>query len=118
MTTSSERPANWTQDHVRRYLQSNGEDGHMWNGVPTLLITTTGRRSGTLITTPLIYGQDGDRYMVVASMGGSPHHPNWYLNLSERPEVEDQVHADRFQARARAANHDEKSALWAIMTAI
>ena len=118
VTTSSERPANWTQDHVRRYLQSNGEDGHIWNGVSTLLLTTTGRRSGSLFTTPLIYGQDGDRYLIVASKGGAPRHPNWYLNLSERPEVEVQVHADRFQARALTADQDEKSALWAIMTAI
>ena len=118
MTTSSERPTNWVQDHVSRYLQSNGEDGHIWNGVPALLLTTTGRRSGRSITTPLIYGQDGDRYLIVASRGGAPHHPNWYLNLGERPEVEVQVLADRFPARARTATPDEKPALWAIMTAI
>ena len=118
MTTPSERPDNWVQDHVRRYLQSNGEDGHEWNGVQTLLLTTTGRHSGKSFTTPLIYGQDGDRYLIVASRGGAPHHPNWYLNLDKQPEIEVQVLADRFQARARAASPDEKPALWAIMAAI
>ena len=118
MTTSSERPANWVQDHVRRYLQSNGEDGHIWNGVPTLLLTTTGRRSGRLLTTPLIYGQDDDRYFIVASRGGAPRHPFWYLNLTDRPEVEVQVLSDRFPAHARTAMPNEKPALWAIMTAI
>ena len=116
--TTSERPADWVQDHVRRYLQSNGEDGHTWNGVPTLLLTTTGRRSGRSITTPFIYGRDGDRYLIVASRGGAANHPNWYLNLSDRPDVEIQVLADRFPALARTATPDEKPALWAVMTAI
>ena len=118
MTTSSERPTNWTQDHLRRYLETDGEDGHVWNGVTALLLTTTGRRSGRSITTPLIYGRYGDRYLVVASRGGAPNHPNWYLNLREHPEVQVQVMADRFPALARAATPDEKPRLWAIMTAI
>ena len=118
MTTSGRRPAGWVQDHLTRYLQSNGEDGHLWNGVPTLLLTTTGRRSGKPHTTPLIYGRDGDRYLVVASRGGAPHHPAWYLNLAERPEVEVQVLADRFRANARTAAPNEKPALWAIMAGI
>ena len=118
MSTSGERANDWVQEHVRRYLQSNGRDGHIWNGVPTLLLTTTGRRSGRSITTPLIYGREGDRYIVVASKGGAPGHPNWYLNLSERPAVEVQVLADRFHAMARTAAAGEKPALWAIMREI
>ena len=118
MTTSSQRPANFADDHLRRYLETNGEDGHIWEGVTCLLLTTTGRRSGKPITKPLIYGRDGDRYLVVASRGGRPNHPQWYLNLSERPEVDVQVHADRFRAHARAASPDEKPRLWEIMTAI
>ena len=118
MTTSSPRPPNWAEDHLRRYRETNGEDGHTWEGVTCLLLTTTGRRSGKPITKPLIYGRDGDRYLVVASRGGNPRHPQWYLNLHERTEVEVQVLADRFPAYARAADPNEKPRLWAIMTAI
>ena len=121
MTTSEEPTANqvdWRVAHMQRYLATNGEEGHIWNGVPTLLLTTTGRRSGEQRTTPLIYGKDGDRYLVVASRGGAPHHPQWYLNLVEHPEVQLQVQADRFRARAHAATPEEKPALWRRMTDI
>jgi deazaflavin-dependent oxidoreductase (nitroreductase family) len=114
----SAQPPGWQQEHMRRYRETNGEDGHLWNGVPTLLLTTTGRRSGETHTTPLIYGRDGDRYLVVGSRGGGPRHPAWYLNLAAKPEVEVQVMGDRFSARARAATEAEKPALWKTMTAI
>ena len=118
MTTSDNRPRGWVEDHVRRYLESDGEDGHIWNGVPTLLLTTTGRRSGRSFTTPLIYGRHGDHYVIVASKGGAPRHPDWYMNLSENPEVGVQVAADRFTARARTAGPDEKPEVWATMAEI
>ncbi len=91
------------QDHVKRYIETDGEEGHEWQGVTTLILTTTGRRSGEKRSTPLIYGTSGDDYLVVASKGGAPDHPAWYLNLSEHPEVDVQVRADRFHARARTA---------------
>ena len=84
----------------------------------TLLLTTRGRRSGQLRRTALIYGRDGDRYLVVASVGGSARHPAWYLNLTEHPEVEVQVGAERFAATARTAGPEEKPRLWSLMTAI
>ncbi len=118
MTTPTERPANWVQDHLERYLKTNGEDGHIFNDVPTLLLTTTGRNTGELNTTPLIYGRDGDRYLLVASRGGAPRHPGWYKNLAKHPDVELQVLADRFPARARTATPKEKAALWPIMAKI
>ena len=108
----------WVQDHINRYLETKGEDGHIWNDVPTLLLTTTGRRSGKSITTPLIYGLDGDRYLIVGSRGGAPRHPQWYFNLTERAEVEVQVIADHFPTHARTATPEEKPALWAIMAKI
>lgn len=108
----------WIADHLRRYLESDGADGHLWNGVPTLLLTTTGRHSGESLMIPLIYGRDGDRYLVVASRGGAPRHPAWYLNLVAHPEVTVQVRAERFEARARTATPAEKPALWKLMTAI
>jgi deazaflavin-dependent oxidoreductase (nitroreductase family) len=106
------------EEHVRRYRETAGEVGHIWNGVPTLLLTTTGRRSGDQRTTPLIYGQDGDRYVVVASKGGAPQHPAWYLNLSAQPAVELQVAAERFRARARTAAPNERERLWTLMAGI
>jgi deazaflavin-dependent oxidoreductase (nitroreductase family) len=99
-------------------MESGGKDGHIWEGVATLLLTTTGRRSGESQTTPLIYGRDGDRYLVVASRGGAPEHPGWYQNLAAHPEIQVQVMADRFKARARTATPAERPALWKTMAAI
>jgi deazaflavin-dependent oxidoreductase (nitroreductase family) len=117
-TPPKSRPAGWQQEHARRYLATGGQDGHIWEGVPTLLLTTTGRRSGQARTTPLIYGRDGERYVIVASRGGAPAHPAWYENLSARPEVHLQVMADRFKARARTAGAAERATLWKTMAAI
>jgi deazaflavin-dependent oxidoreductase (nitroreductase family) len=112
------RTPGWQAEHARRYIETNGEDGHLWNGVPTLLLTTTGRRSGEPRLSPLIYGQSGDRYLVVGSRGGAPQHPQWYRNLIAQPLVQVQVGADRFAARARPATPVEKPELWRIMTGI
>jgi deazaflavin-dependent oxidoreductase (nitroreductase family) len=103
-------------EHVRRYRETNGEVGYLWNGVPILLLTTTGRKSGQPRTSALIHGRDGDDYLVVASMGGAPSHPRWYLNLQADPEAEVQVKADHIRVRARTASGDEKARLWKIMT--
>ena len=100
------------QEHVDRYRATDGEEGHEWQGTTTLLLTTKGRKSGEERTTPLIYGRSGDVYMVVASKGGAPEPPAWYLNLKVDPVVELQVWGDRFQARARDATPEEKPAMW------
>jgi deazaflavin-dependent oxidoreductase (nitroreductase family) len=102
-------------EHVERYVETNGNEGHDWNGTQTLILTTRGRRSGEPRRNALIYGRDGDDYLVVASMGGAPRHPKWYLNLVDNPEVEVQVKADRFRAKARPATPEEKRRLWPIM---
>lgn len=108
----------WVADHARRYIETDGEDGHMWRGCPTLVLVTRGRRSGKLRRQMLIYGRDGDNYLIVASKGGADDHPLWYLNLTANPEVDVQVMADRFRARARTATPEEKPRLWSIMTGI
>jgi deazaflavin-dependent oxidoreductase (nitroreductase family) len=105
------------QEHVERYRATDGAEGHDWQGTQTLLLTTTGRRSGEQRTTPLIYARLGDAFTVVASKGGSDEPPAWYLNLSENPEVEVQVKGDRFKARARTASAEEKPGLWGKMAA-
>lgn len=122
-------PANlpkWIGDHLQRYVESNGADGHMWDSapvggpgpIPTLILTTTGRRSGQPISMPLIYGEENGKYVVVASKGGAPAHPGWYLNLSAHPTVEVQVLADKFRATARTATGEERARLWQTMAAI
>jgi deazaflavin-dependent oxidoreductase (nitroreductase family) len=103
------------QEHVRRYLKTDGAEGHDWQGTTVLILTTTGRRSGEPRSTPLIYGKHGEDHVVVASKGGADEDPAWYLNLSEAPEVTVQVRDDRFTARARTATAEEKAELWTIM---
>lgn len=108
----------WVAEHTRRYVETNGEDGHIWRGVKTLVLTTTGRRSGKLRRNALIYGRDGDNYLIVASRGGAPKHPLWYLNLTADANVQLQVGPDKFRATARTASPEEKARLWPRMAAI
>jgi deazaflavin-dependent oxidoreductase (nitroreductase family) len=111
-------PTGWVNQHIRGYVESGGARGHRWQGVTTLLITTRGRKTGKLRRTALIYGRDGDRYIIVASKGGAPTHPEWYLNLTANPAVDLQVGAEKFTARARTATPDEKPELWRLMNAV
>ena len=117
---------NWIADHIRRYQQSNGADGHLWDAsqaggkglIPTLLLTTTGRKSGEPRVLPLIYGKTPTGYAIVASKGGHPSHPVWYLNLLAQPKVRVQVAADKFDAKARVTSGPERAALWKQLAAI
>jgi deazaflavin-dependent oxidoreductase (nitroreductase family) len=104
------------QEHVDRYLATDGEEGHDWQGTQTLILTTTGRKSGKQRLTPLIYGRHGNDYLIVASKGGTPEDPDWYYNLSANPDVEIQVKGDKMHARARTATPAEKAEMWPIMT--
>ncbi|MAI27321.1 MAG: nitroreductase/quinone reductase family protein [Myxococcota bacterium] len=111
------------KSHLKLYLETDGREGHMWQApgldpLPTLLLTTQGRHSGRSRILPLIYGRHGDDYVVVASKGGAPLHPAWYLNLAAEPEVGVQVARDKFRARARTSHGDERSSLWEEMAQI
>lgn len=106
------------EEHVKRYEETDGAEGHDWQGATVLILTTRGRRSGELRSTPLIYDQHDDDYVVVASKGGAEQHPGWYLNLVEQPDVTVQVLGDRFSARARTATPEEKPELWQLMTKV
>ena len=107
------------QEHVDKYRETGGQVGHEWlPGVYTLLLTTTGRRSGQPHTTPLIYGRQDDDYVIVASQGGAPEHPDWYHNLDADPEVEIQVADEVMTATARTATGDERERLWPMMAQI
>src|SRR5678816_3368393 len=100
----SEAESLFGDEHVRRYRETGGDVGHIWReGATILLLTTRGRTSGEQRTVPLIYAQDEDRYVIVASKGGAPEHPGWYQNIEKTAEVEVQVKEQRFPARARLA---------------
>jgi deazaflavin-dependent oxidoreductase (nitroreductase family) len=116
----------WIQDHLRRYIATDGADGYYWDAalgggkgmVPTLLLTTVGRKSGAPLTIPLIFGSSDSSYVVVASKGGAPTHPAWYLNLQANPDVRLQVKADKFSALAHTADAAERAKLWSLMVNI
>ena len=104
------------QEHVRRYRETDGEEGFDWKeGSHILLLTTTGRRTGNKTTTPLIFGMDGDNPVIVASQGGAPDHPGWYKNLVKQPEAEVQIKGETFAVRARDAEGEERGRLWEMM---
>lgn len=102
----------WVAQHNREYRESNGAEGHDWNGATTLLLTTMGRSSGRLRQNPLIYVEDGGAYHVVASFGGKPDNPDWYENLAAEPEVRIQVGDQVMDATARTLSAAEKAAVW------
>ena len=111
----------WMVDHVDKYLSSGGKEGHLYTislpnlpprEVPSLLLITTGRKSGQKFLFPLFYGKTGDSYYIVASKGGAPEHPGWYRNLLANPEVEIQVGTAKMRARARTSQGEERARLW------
>jgi deazaflavin-dependent oxidoreductase (nitroreductase family) len=111
----------WMLDHTNRYLSSGGKEGHMYKmqmpgrpemTVPSLLLTTTGRKSGEKYIFPLFYGDTGNSYFVVASKGGAPEHPGWYRNILANADVEVQVGTRKVRARARTASGEERARLW------
>jgi deazaflavin-dependent oxidoreductase (nitroreductase family) len=108
-------PAGWVAKHIHTYVESGGTEGQQYAGRDLLLLTTRGRKSGKLRRTALYYGVDKGRYILVASNGGDPKHPLWYLNLLEEPQVEVQVGPEVFSAVARPATEEEKPALWQMM---
>lgn len=125
--TVPEHLPDWIASHVRSYLASGGVDGHLWDStvvggpgpLPCLLLVTTGRRSGKKTTVPLIYIEDGKGgYVIIASRGGTPTHPDWYLNLTANPEVQVQVGTERFRAVARTCGDGERESLWKKMAEI
>ena len=104
------------QEHVEAYEATDGERGYHWRGTTILLLTTIGRSSGEPRTTPLIHRTDGDRYVVIASKGGAPDHPEWFKNLSADPRVEIQVKDEKFPVSVSVAEGDDRERLWKLMT--
>ncbi|NIM69800.1 MAG: nitroreductase family deazaflavin-dependent oxidoreductase [Xanthomonadales bacterium] len=119
------RLPSWIADHIRLYLE-DPERGHRWDStaaggpgvLPALLLKTTGRKSGRTQLSPLIYGTDDGRYVIVASKGGAPTHPAWYLNLVSQPDCEIQVGPDHHRVHARTSDGEERERLWRMMAEI
>ena len=101
------------ESHIAAYLETDGEKGGVWNGATCVLVTTKGRKSGEKRTIAIIGKQVGDNFVIIASKGGSPVHPLWYLNIQADPNVEVQYLADKWEAVARTAESPEREQLWA-----
>ena len=116
--TDTELPG-WIAEHVQLYRE-DPDKGHMWDStfaggpglLPTLLLSTTGRKSGRTSVLPLIYKKVNRAYVIIASKGGAPAHPAWYLNLEAKPDCDIQVAHEHYRARARTAVGDERADLW------
>lgn len=123
MANFSEIP--WIVEHIELY-RSDPEKARLWDStplggpglLPTLLLTTKGRKTGAPRALPLIYGESGDSYVVIASKGGLPNHPLWFRNLEADPECELQVGRKRISARARFTDGEERERLWKQMAAL
>ena len=109
----------WIAEHVKLYLE-DPDKAHMWDStprggpgvLPTLLLTTIGRKSGQPRILPLLYVRVGDGFVIVASKGGAPQHPAWYLNLVETPACEIQVGKEHYRVSARVSEGEERAVLW------
>jgi deazaflavin-dependent oxidoreductase (nitroreductase family) len=105
-------PVGWVAKQARLYEESGGTEGTTAGGAPCLLLDYRGRRSGAWHRTVLIYGRDGDTYLIVGSNGGSDDHPLWFGSLLENPEVRVRVGAERFPAIAETLSAEEKARVW------
>jgi deazaflavin-dependent oxidoreductase (nitroreductase family) len=124
MSAAQQQMPKWMADHIALYQKDPGK-AHLWDSslgspnakgfIPTLLLTTKGRKSGQAHMTPLIYGKAGTGFAVIASKGGAPTHPAWYLNLETNPDVEIQVGPQHYHAKARTAGPAERKTIWADM---
>jgi deazaflavin-dependent oxidoreductase (nitroreductase family) len=109
----------WIAEHIALY-RKDPEKAHLWDStpvggpgpLPTLLLTTKGRKSGAPRALPLIYGEAGGSYVVIASKGGMPEHPLWFRNLEAQPLCDVQVASKKLKARARVAEGAERERLW------
>ena len=101
----------WVAKHTRQYIESGGAEGYDWNGATCLVLTTMGRKSKRLRHNALIFVEDAAKYYVVASFGGKPNHPAWYLNLDAEPEVRIQVKDRVMDATTRTLHGAERDAI-------
>src|SRR5262249_12769066 len=116
--TTSEDDNLFGAEHVRVFRETNGVRGSTWRGAPILLLTTTGRASGEARTTPLIMQPDDGTWVVVASKGGAPDHPDWFKNLEASGEAELELGPEQVPVKMSVAQGDERARLWSKMTGV
>ena len=106
-------PSRWVADQVELYEGSGGTDGTTLKGMPVVIVTNRGRKTGAIRKTPLMRVADGDRYVLVASKGGAPKHPLWYHNLKAEPSVEIRDGVEVYSMHvSEVEDPDEKRRLW------
>jgi deazaflavin-dependent oxidoreductase (nitroreductase family) len=116
----------WQEQHLHRYLQSGGTEGHFYDFgpindagyQPICLIKHVGRKTGRTLILPLIYGMIEGEIVIVASKGGAPTHPGWYLNIAAASSIEVQVATQAFRATWREPADGERQRIWDQMVAI
>ena len=129
MSTTDTTPSgmqDWQEEHLRRYLQSGGTEGHLYDFgplnnagyQPICLIKHVGRKTGRTLIVPLIYGMVEGEIIIMASKGGAPAHPAWYLNIASSSEVEDKIATQAFRATWREPADSERQRMWDQMVAI
>lgn len=117
-TENKEDVLGFMKDHIKRYLATNGEDGHLMNGFPCLVLTTTGKKSGEQRQAAVIYGKHGNSHVIIASKGGSDTPPAWFVNLQAHPRAHIQVKDKKLDVRMRVAAGAERQQLWDMMVKI
>jgi deazaflavin-dependent oxidoreductase (nitroreductase family) len=112
-------PARWVREQVELYERTNGAEGNTLRdtGLPVVIVTNTGQRSGAIRKTPLMRVRDGDNYILVGSRGGAPEHPQWVHNLRAHPDIELRDLAEVRPMRVREVTGDEKARYWALAVA-
>ncbi len=115
----------WISDHIQLYLE-DPEKAHFWDSkvaggagpLPTLLLITKGRKTGDVRMLPLIYKKIGDNFVIIASKGGHPSHPSWYLNLLAEPHCEIRVGSEIYHAKAHTVEGERRKKLWQELTEV
>jgi deazaflavin-dependent oxidoreductase (nitroreductase family) len=102
----------YNQKVISEFRSNEGKVGGQMKGVPLLLLTTTGAKTGKPFTKPLAFSKDGERIVVIASFAGSPHHPAWYVNLVKNPVVTIEIGREKFQARATPTSGELRQRLF------
>ena len=106
-------PAEWVRDQVELYERTNGAEGAELRGMPVVIVTHRGRRTGAVRKTPLMRVADGDAYVLVGSLGGAPQNPVWVYNLMADPDIELRDRAEVTSMRARLVEDpEERARLW------
>jgi deazaflavin-dependent oxidoreductase (nitroreductase family) len=108
----------FNQKVIEEFRANDGKVGKMFAGMPMILVTMTGAKSGKTYTMPLVYSKDGDRYVIIASMAGAPNNPDWYHNIKAHPAVTLEIGTERFQAKATITSGEERERLFNAQAAL